>query len=95
MGSISKKLFSIIKHGIDPIKEGMENLNLKVPEIEAEANRRAEICFGCEYYVNEPIDFFQVEDHRIPKLSKKMCDQCGCALPYLLRQNSKICKKWN
>lgn len=92
--SIRKKLFTIIKTGVEPLKLGIEAYAANIPEVEEIAKRRAEICKGCELYEDEPIDFLQVRDDRIPELSKKMCGDCGCALPTLLRQNAKICSRW-
>lgn len=95
MGSIFKKVKSVLKNGIEPIEQGRENyLSGSMEEV---AKNRALICQDCPAgnFVNEPIDFLKVEDTRIPELSNKMCNECGCASPYLLRQNIKICKYWN
>ena len=92
MGSLGKKLWTMLKTGLDPVVEGRQNYGNG--SMESTAKQRAQACVGCENYVDEPIDFLAVKDDRIPELSGKMCNDCGCALPYLLRQNSKLCKKW-
>jgi|SRR5690606_38161219 len=92
--SLFKKISSVGKGGFDPIRKGRGNYNRNLPAVEKKAIQRSEVCIGCESYVDEPVKSFQVEDSRIPELSKKMCDDCGCVLPYLLRQDIKICKKW-
>lgn len=94
MGSIFKKIKSIGKNGIDPILEGKRNYENKKDLIEATAHARATTCKSCPENVKEPIPFLKIKDERIPEISGKMCDGCGCALPYLLRQSSKVCKKW-
>lgn len=92
--SIFKKIKSIGANGLEPIAEGKYYLENRKGLREATAAARATVCGGCDQNVQEPIKFLKIEDPRIPELSGKMCDGCGCALPYLLRQNSKICKKW-
>lgn len=93
--SIFKKIKSIGRFGLEPIEEGMANHALKDKPIEEKAVRRALTCVSCPNYVDEPIDLFKIKDERIPELDGKMCDECGCALPYLLRQDLKVCTKWN
>lgn len=92
--SIFKKTKSLLKYGMQPIEEGIHNYKHPDPEVEVLAEKRAEECLTCINFVDEPIDFMRVEDERIPSLSGKMCDECSCSLPYLLRQNIKICKYW-
>lgn len=92
--SLFKKVASIGKRGFDPLRKGRGNYNRNLPAVEEKARERSKTCLGCENYVDEPVKSFQVEETRIPALSKKMCDECGCPLSYLLRQNVKICKKW-
>lgn len=92
--SVFKKIKSLAKNGIKPVQQGIDNYHIPVQEIEELAKNRSESCVDCENYIDEPIDFMAVEDKRIPVLSNKMCDNCGCALPYVLRQNIKICKHW-
>lgn len=94
--SIKKKIKSVITHGIKGIEEGIKNYKLNDPKIEALARERLSDILKNENncIVDEPIDFMKVNDERIPELSGKMCDDCGCALPYLLRQNIKKCECW-
>ena len=92
--SVFKKIKTIINNGIEPIEEGYNNYNSNIDKHEQKAVKRAEKCFNCINFVDEPVNFLKVEDQRIEKLSGKMCDDCGCALPYLLRQDIKICKYW-
>lgn len=93
--SIFKKIKSVKKQGLKPIMEGKENYSLNIPEIEEKAIKRSLVCMKCEDNVKEPIYMFRVQDRRIDRLNERMCDECGCALPYLLRQDIKICKKWS
>lgn len=95
MSSLFKKIKSVAKHGIEPIEEGKRNYKLNIPEVESLAAERLKTCIECEHYKDEPISFLRIKDGRLEKLSEKMCGDCGCALPYLLRQDIKICKKWN
>ena len=94
MGSIFKKIKSISKNGLSPIIQGEKNYKSNLKPIEDKAMLRADTCKRCEDFIDEPLDIFKVKDERLPYLSEKMCDECGCAIPYLLRQNKKICKKW-
>lgn len=94
MQSFKKKIASLVKHGIDPIQEGINNFNHPILEVEGLAEDRKDTCMGCEFYVDEPISFLRVEDKRIPELSNKMCDSCGCTLSYKLRQSIDKCGKW-
>ena len=95
MSSIFKKIKSIAENGIEPILEGQKNYTLNIASVELKAEERSKNCTGCVNRVNEPIDFLRIKDERIKPLSEKMCDDCGCALAYLLRQNVKICKHWD
>lgn len=92
--SVFKKIKSIANNGIEPIIQGKSNYKLNDKAIELKAIKRVEICINCVNFVDEPINSFKVEDKRIKELTSKMCNDCGCALPYLLRQNIKICKHW-
>lgn len=94
MGSLFKKIKNVNKHGIAPITEGKKNYTMDIPEVESLAVERLKTCVECDNYKEEPISFLKVKDDRLEKLSEKMCNDCGCALPYLLRQNLKICEKW-
>lgn len=89
-----KKAKTILKDGIKPFKEGKKNFDNPVPEIEALARERLEVCRGCEHFKKEPISFFRVKDERIKGFSEMMCGECGCELPYKSRQSVTICKKW-
>ena len=89
--SIKKKLKSLNAGGI------FEGLTNKVTgRMEDVAIERSKICIQCPEMVNEPISELAISDGSIPEISGKMCNVCGCALPYLLRQNKKKCKlkKW-
>ena len=92
--SLYKKVRTVADTGVTPIVEGRANYDLNDKTIEQEALRRAGICTGCDLLADEPISFLRIEDERIAALSGKMCDDCGCASPYLLRQNSKKCSQW-
>ena len=94
MHSIFKKGKSILNHGLEPYEVGKENYRLNATEIEQKALKRFSTCSGCADLEEEPIDFLKVSDARIKGASQKMCGQCGCSIPYLLRQDLKICKKW-
>lgn len=94
MGSIFKKMKSILKNGTDPVEEGMSNYSKNILEVEKKAISRLNKCSGCKKNVKEPIKMFRVNDERIKGASDRMCDGCGCALPYLLRQDLKVCKYW-
>lgn len=94
MASMFKKIKTILKDGVEPFIEGVDNYKLDDPIIEKEAIRRAKICNGCEFYKDEPISFLKIADSRTPILHHKMCGDCSCALPFLARQNQKICVKW-
>ena len=93
MHSIFKKGKSILKHGLEPYEVGKENYRLKIPEVEEKALERFKICSGCDDLEDEPIDFLRAKD-RIEEASYKMCGQCGCSITYLIRQDLKVCKKW-
>lgn len=89
------KAKTILKNGIEPISEGMHNFEMNIPKIENLALERSKVCEGCDdYFVKEPIDFLAIVDIRIPILSKMMCGDCYCALPYKLRQSKTKCIKW-
>lgn len=94
MGSLFKKIKSIGKYGLEPLEEGMANYKLNNQDIENKASERALECLSCINFVEEPIDLFKIIDDRIPETSEMMCNNCGCALTYLLRQDIKICKLW-
>jgi hypothetical protein len=92
--SIVKKGKTILEKGISPIKEGKKNFGNPLFHIEQLAKERMNICKSCEYFQKEPIDFLRIKDERIPELDSMYCEDCGCELPYKLRQNIEKCKKW-
>ena len=94
MQSFRKKIKSIIKHGLDPIAEGIINFNEPKKEIEYLASLRLETCLKCPLFKREPISMLAVEDERLKEASKMFCDECGCTLPYKLRQSKIKCDKW-
>jgi hypothetical protein len=94
MHSFKKKLSTLAENGVEPVYEGIHNFNKPDPEIEALALERANTCKGCPMFVKEPVGFLAVKDERIPILSKIMCDDCGCTLPYKTRQSITVCDKW-
>jgi len=94
MQSFKKKIVSLVNIGIDPIFEGINNLNHPNIDVEILAKERMKTCIGCPMYVDEPISFLKVIDKSIPELSNKMCDSCGCTLSYKLRQSIETCDKW-
>ncbi len=90
LDSIKKKLANINAAGI------VEGVICKATgSMDGVAHDRAKICAGCDMNQPEPIDELAVNDD-IEVISKRYCEACGCALPYLLRQNRKKCKlgKW-
>lgn len=95
MQSLNKKIKSIIKNGLDPIEDGINNFNHPTQEVEQIAKERAEVCAGCPLMETEPISFLKVKDKTIIGISEMMCGECGCTLPYKVRQNQTICPKWN
>lgn len=90
------KLRTIYKQGLkntaDAYHEGFKNYTLNIPEVEAEAKRRAEVCKGC--LIEEPISFLKTEDKRIKELDGKIFECCGCSGAYKARQNVTKCDKW-
>lgn len=94
MQSFKKKIVSLIEHGADGLEEGMHNFKQPIAEVESLAESRKNECVVCEFYTEEPIPFLRVTDERIPELSNKMCDECGCILSYKLRQSINKCSKW-
>lgn len=94
MRSFKKKAITLIKDGLKPVEEGVENFNNPKPEIEALANERSLVCLECPHFVKEPVSFLRVNDDRILAISKMMCGECGCTLPYKTRQTITICDRW-
>lgn len=94
MQSFKKKIVSLLEHGTDPLIEGMHNFKHPNIDIELLAKERSDECIKCKLNVLEPIDFLRVNDTRIPELTNRMCDECGCTLSYKLRQSQTKCTKW-
>ena len=84
MGSISKKIRSLVSDGLKPLEVGVANYLLNDPIIEAKARKRYELSKHC--IIKEPIDFLRIKDKRIPELSGMMVSDCGCAAPYFYIQ---------
>ena len=84
--SILKKVRSIFT--------GWFYLAFKRDKVEDMANRRAKICAKCPYAKFSNIDV--VWDKRIPSISGKHCQICGCSLPAKLRSAFESCPddKW-
>jgi len=89
------KFQTILKQGLDPYKEGKKNFKSGSVAWDEKAKERLKICLGCEHFNKEPISFLRIKDERIPEISGKMCGDCGCELPYKLRQSISLCEKWN
>lgn len=94
MQSFKKKIVSLVKNGIEPIEEGINNFNHPNIDVELLAKERKETCVVCSMFVDEPISFLRVKDKAIPELSNKMCYSCGCTVSYKLRQSLDKCDKW-
>jgi len=94
MQSFKKKINTLISNGLEPLQDGIINFNNPIRIIEDKAKERVKICVNCPSMVDEPISFLAIKDIRISEISKKMCDECGCALPYKLRQSKSKCVKW-
>ena len=93
MGSISKKIRSLVSDGLKPLEAGVANYLLNDPIIEAKARKRYELSKHC--IIKEPIDFLRIKDKRIPELSGMMVSDCGCAAPYFYRQDIEKLKEWH
>lgn len=94
MRSFKKKLTTLATSGLEPVYEGMHNFNVPNESVEALAVERSKVCETCPLRVKEPVGFLAVKDERIPVISKMMCDECGCTLPYKTRQSISTCHKW-
>ena len=90
VNSIIKKGASLLKDGADPYLEGKKNFENNTDILK----NNLDICKGCRYFKQEPIPDFRVLDKKYPELSGKSCGKCGCILSYKLRQDIKLCKKW-
>ncbi len=93
MGKL-KTILNNPKQTADAFREGVKNYNNPKPEIENLALRRLEICKGCPHFQKEPISFLRIKDERLTDANEMMCGDCGCELPYKLRQSKSVCKKW-
>ena len=91
MQSFKKKIVSLVNSGLDPVIEGKHNYDNFNIEVEKLAIERLK---DCDCLVDEPISFLRIEDKRIPELSNKMCDICGCTAAYKFRHSIEKCKKW-
>lgn len=94
----SKALKSLLKKAknLNPVAllDGVENFNNPTTEFEELATVRTQTCVACPHMKNEEIKMLQVEDSRLPQLSNKKCDLCGCILSYKTRQLIEKCSKW-
>ena len=65
----------------------------KFINIEALKDKRASLCDGCDFNVEDDIEKIEDQDQRI---SGKICELCFCPLPFLLIQIDKKCdlNKW-
>lgn len=91
---MNKKINTLAKNGIIPVLEGMINKTFTTEEGGKEAARRLVTCRGCPFFIDEPVEFLAVVDDKLPEASGKMCDECGCAIPLKIRQNTTLCKHW-
>lgn len=64
-------------------------------DMEDVAEIRAAVCAECPSNIHEPIEAIAVTD-RIESIDRRMCEECGCSLPYKVRQLDEGCplKKW-
>lgn len=92
-----------LKHEDDPdiirdiraIITGISNFELNIVNARNKARERLKNhCAGCEFFIDEPIESEKVIDKVIPELSGKICGECGCVMPYKLRQSVKKCERW-
>ena len=74
---------------IGSIFTGWFYLAFKRDKVEDMANRRAKICAKCPYAKFSNIDI--VFDRRIPSISGKHCQICGCPLSTKLRSAFEDC----
>jgi hypothetical protein len=94
MGKI-KTILNNPKQTAEAFRIGFENFSNPKDEVELLAIQRLKICMGCEHFKKEPISFLRIKDERIKEASEMMCGDCGCELPYKLRQSKSMCKKWD
>lgn len=79
---------------INKVMEGRYYLLNPDEEVERVARERAEVCFGCEHFKDEPIEWLKVKDKNIPGLSGKFCSFCLCGLSDKTRFLEEKCDKW-
>jgi hypothetical protein len=94
LNSIISKGKTILKEGFEPVEEGVFHYHNINEDVEAIARERIETCIGCPFFKKEPVDFLRVKDERIIEASEMYCEDCGCTLPYKIRQTIKTCDKW-
>ena len=94
MGRIKKAVETVTKKGVKPLVQGKKNFNNPTDEVEALAKERLEICKGCVFFEEEPIEWLKVEDERLPEASGMYCADCGCVSSYKIRQSLQLCEKW-
>jgi len=92
--SAKGKSLTLLEQGADPFFEGKFNFENTNIDVDLLAEERKNICLKCEFYEDEPIEAFHVQDKNIPELSNKMCGECFCILSYKLRQSKTKCNKW-
>lgn len=77
------------------IAVGIANHTKPNKEVEELARERYETaCKGCPFFIEETNVFFKIKDTRIVELNEMQCGDCGCELPYKLRQSIEKCEKW-
>jgi len=80
---------------LKPIYFGFLNFATKNKTAEFLAKKRYfENCKNCINFVDEENDLLKIEDKKIPELSNKMCNLCGCVASYKLRQSINKCEQW-
>jgi len=79
----SKRIIKGFKN-LDKVYEGINNFKNPKELVEQVALERSKQCLNCEHYKDETIDSLKVID-RIPELTNKMCNLCGCVLAFKLR----------
>lgn len=95
-----------MKEKIKSIKDKVKNVDLIglvegvtnkfTGDMEEIAKQRSVICIACPSIEDEPIAEIAIKDTKIKGISKKICGECSCALPYKVRQNNSNCplNKW-
>ena len=95
--SVIKKFTTVVKNGssgLEAIKEGVTNHYNYNKEVEILAGERVKVCVSCIHYKEEPNNLLKVNDDLIIEADQMMCNDCGCSLPYKLRQTIIKCDKW-